>query len=97
MLLESLDIQDTKVADLSPLRGMQFLRLNLANSDVTDLTPLKGMPLQRLIFTPSKITKGMDLIRENQSIQGIGTNFENVKAASEFWKEYDLNQSAKKK
>ncbi|QDT43803.1 Internalin-A precursor [Gimesia alba] len=97
MLLESLDIQDTKVADISPLKGMQFLRLNLANSEVTDLTPLKGMPLQRLIFTPSKITKGMDIIRENQSIQGIGTNFENVKAAAEFWKEYDLSQSAKKK
>ena len=92
MLLESLDIEGTKVADISPLRGMQFLRLNLANSDVTDLTPLKGMPLQRLIFTPSKIKKGMEVVRENPSIQGIGTNFQNVKAAAEFWKDYDAGK-----
>ncbi|HAW31508.1 MAG TPA: hypothetical protein DCY03_25945 [Planctomycetaceae bacterium] len=92
MLLESLDIQDTKVADLSPLRGMQFLRLNLANSAVTDLTPLKGMPLQRLIFTPANITKGMDVIRDNPSIQGLGASFDTVKAAEEFWKEYDAAQ-----
>lgn len=97
MLLESLDIQDTKVADLSPLKGMRFLRLNLSNSDVTDLTPLKDMPLQRLIFTPAKIKKGMDVVRGNKSIQGIGTNFENVKAAAEFWKAYDASQKTQKK
>ncbi|MCA9004179.1 MAG: hypothetical protein KDA70_02815 [Planctomycetaceae bacterium] len=97
MLLESLDIQDTKVADLSPLRGMQILRLNLANSAVTDLTPLKGMPLQRLIFTPANIKKGLDVIRENPSIQGLGSSFDTVKAAEEFWKEFDAAQTKPEK
>lgn len=97
MLLESLDIQDTKVSDITPLRGMQILRLNLAGSAVSDLTPLKGMPLQRLIFTPTNITKGIEVIRESPSLQGIGTSFEDVKAAAEFWKDYDAGKFKKQK
>ena len=74
---------------------MQILRLNMTGSEVTDLTPLKGMPLQRLIFTPSKITKGIEVIRDSPTLQGIGTDFDNVKAAAEFWQEYDAGKFKK--
>ncbi len=91
--LVSLDIQGTKVTDLSSLSNMTTLqRLNISNSEVTDLTALKGLPLTRLIFTPGKITAGIDEIRAMTSLQELDTSFEgNERAmpAAEFWQRYD--------
>jgi Leucine-rich repeat (LRR) protein len=43
--LEKLHLGDTKVADLTPLKGLPRLRyLELGDTKVTDLTPLKGLP-----------------------------------------------------
>ena len=35
----------TKVADLSPLKGMALTHLDCDGTKVADLSPLKGMPL----------------------------------------------------
>ena len=43
--LEKLDLENTKVTDLTPLKGLPRLRdLELGGTKVTDLTPLKGLP-----------------------------------------------------
>lgn len=92
--LESLDLHGTPVTDLSVLRGMGSLkRLDIAESNVTDLTPLAGLRLERLIFTPERIENGMEVIRSMPTLQAIGTSFETVKPAAEFWREYDTNQA----
>ncbi|CAN0603143.1 unnamed protein product, partial [Ectocarpus sp. 12 AP-2014] len=46
-----LQLQDTKISDLSALAGSNSLKqLNVNNTRVADLTPLEGLPDLRLIF-----------------------------------------------
>ncbi len=90
MKLESLDLRKTAVTDLSPMAGNEKLqRLNIAESGVTDLTPLKGLHLQRLIFTPEKITTGIEFIQNMPSIRKIGPSFDEVVDPATFWTEWN--------
>ncbi|WP_437203690.1 leucine-rich repeat domain-containing protein [Planctomicrobium sp. SH664] len=97
--LVSLDIQGTPVTDLSPLRSLKSLeRLNLAGSAVTDLTPLAELRLSRLIFSPDRITHGIDAIRSMPSLREIDISFEGEKpalSAQEFWTRYDAGEFRK--
>lgn len=94
--LVSLDVSGTPVSDLSPLAGMASLRrLNIARSAVTDLTPLRGLQLQRLIFDPAKITRGLEIVREMQSITALHTYFPPTARflqPKEFWDLYDKGE-----
>ena len=77
------------------LSGMQSLkRLNIARTQVKDLSPLEGLNLQRLIFTPSEITMGIDAVRSMTSLAEIGTSFETVMPAAQFWNAYDAGEFA---
>lgn len=88
--LESLDIENTPVTDLEPLAGKTSLkRLNIAGTDVTDLRPLRGLRLERLIFSPERITLGMEIVREMSSLQSLGEDFESVRPAPQFWATWD--------
>jgi Leucine-rich repeat (LRR) protein len=94
--IPSLDVQDTPVADLSPLSGKATLkRLNIAGSAVTDLRPLAGLELTRLIFTPSKIEHGIDVVRGMTSLEALDVQFEDASAVlrpDEFWQKYDAGE-----
>lgn len=96
--MTSLDVQDTAVADLSPLSNMQDLRrLNIAGTAVTDLWPLADLQLTRLVFTPSKIERGIEVVRNMPSLTQLGTQFEvesDAIPAAEFWKRYDAGEFA---
>jgi Leucine-rich repeat (LRR) protein len=48
MPLERLDISDTKIADLSPLKGKPMTHLQINGSQVKDLRPLEGLALKYL-------------------------------------------------
>lgn len=88
--LISLDFEETPVESLEPLKTMTTLRrLNLANSAVTDLTPLAGLKLDRLVFTPAKITTGLDAVREMKSLTLIGKTLPEAMPAAEFWQKLD--------
>ena len=56
--LQFLDLKDTQVADLAPLRGLTALHdLSLWGTQVTDLTPLKGLrKLRALLLTGTSVT-----------------------------------------
>ncbi len=91
--LISLTLHKTPVSDLSPLADNKILRrLHIAESDVTDLTPLKTMVLERLIFTPAKITKGMEIARNMKSIREIGVTLKGKMTPGQFWALYDQGQ-----
>lgn len=94
--LVSLDIQGTPINKLDALAGMTTLkRLNIAETEVKDLSPLKGLQLERIIFSPSKITAGIDAIREMPSLQGIDLSFDGVAQPmnpSIFWEKYDAGE-----
>ncbi|MBT5018248.1 hypothetical protein OAF98_05115 [Planctomicrobium sp.] len=94
--LVSLDVQGSAVDNLKALSKMTTLkRLNIADTEVTDLSPLKGLQLERIIFSPSKITEGIDAIREMQSLQGIDLSFDGVAqpmSPAIFWDRYDAGE-----
>ncbi len=91
--LVSLDVQGSSINDLSSLVKMTSLkRLNISQTDVTDLTPLGKLELNRLIFSPEKITAGIDVVRNMTSLQALDTSFEGTSqpmSPSEFWERYD--------
>ena len=64
-------------------------RLHIGETPVSDLTPLKGLMLTRLIFTPSKITKGLDVARNMKTLTEIGATLETKMAPAQFWALYD--------
>jgi Leucine-rich repeat (LRR) protein len=65
--LESLDVSDTAVRFIGPVKDCKRLRwLKLTGTPVRDLTPLKGLPLEELDITDSQVSdlsplKGMRL------------------------------------
>ncbi len=93
--LESLDVQYTAVSDLKPLAGMISLqRLNIVGSQVTDLTPLAGLHLTRLLFTPSRIRKGLDVVRNMTSLRQLDVEFRQPRmlTPAEFWQKFDAGE-----
>ena len=94
--LVSLDLQDTPVSDLSPLSGNPSLRrLHIGGTAVTDLSPLAGLRLERLIFSPQKITTGIEAIRNMDSLRGLDVSFEptsQVMTPQQFWERYDAGE-----
>lgn len=94
--LVSLDIQGSAVNNLEPLKAMDSLkRLNISQTEVTDLTPLAGLSLERFIFSPSKIQKGIDAVRQMGSLRQLDISFEGVDqpmSPSVFWERYDAGE-----
>ena len=87
---------ETPVTDLSPLAGMPLKTLQFPFTNVVDVTPLQGMELENLLFTPEKITKGLDRIRRMNSLQLIGTDWNSKELPpAEFWKKYDAGEFGK--
>jgi serine/threonine-protein kinase len=89
MPLTTLICQVTKVADLTPLKGMPLEELYCDHTLITDLSPLAGMKLKKLRFTPSPELKGLEAIRQMDSLVEIGTAEDKMISSNEFWKQYD--------
>ncbi len=101
MPLTDLDISGTLVKDLSPIGEMKTLRilaLGMWTADlllagerycapVTDLSPLKNVPLEALTFVPENITKGMDELRQMETLKLI-----NDLSPKEFWRRFDAGE-----
>jgi internalin A len=52
-LLEKLSIKNTRVSDLSPLKGLRSLqKLWISGSLVKDISPVSGMPKLKIIQDP---------------------------------------------
>ena len=93
MPLKKLTIhQNSKIVDVTPLKGMPLRDLAMHLTSVTDLSPLQGMELERLTFDPGKITKGIEILREMETIKEIGTDHYHLMKPEEFWKKYDAGE-----
>lgn len=53
--IRALAINDPAVADISPLKGLPLLALDLRGCKVQDLTPLAGMPLRELYLEDTRV------------------------------------------
>jgi len=90
MPLETVTLRGTRVKDLTPLaRVAQLKRIHIAETRVEDLTPIAGLQLTRLLFTPSRINKGMDLIRLMPTLKELGDSFDSRMPPAQFWPKYD--------
>jgi hypothetical protein len=97
MKLRRLWCADTPVSTLSPLKGMPLQELSCSGTQVSDLSPLRGMNLTEIWFTPKKITRGIDIIRQIKSLNTIGiSGQDNDKFPPDlFWKKYDAGEFGK--
>src|SRR5207244_2666123 len=75
-----------KVKDLAPLRGLPVTILQINDSPITDLTPLQGMKLTAVYFTPRHVTKGMDVLRNMETLKTIGINDPDRYSPEVFWR-----------
>ncbi len=95
MKLGDLHCDHTQVSDLSSLRGMPLSALWIQNTLASDLSPLEGMNLNEILLTPRNVTKGLDLIRQMQSLQRIGFDWDDKSHAfrtAEFAWKYDAGE-----
>jgi hypothetical protein len=88
---------NTWVSDLTPLKGMPLTELYCNDTRVSDLSPLEGMKLTTFVFTPRRITKGLELIRQMKSLKAIGFSWERKDQfpPDVFWKKYDAGEFGK--
>jgi hypothetical protein len=88
--LVSLTLEGTSVSDLSPLAGHRTLeRLHIGGTQVADLSPVSGTKLKRLIFTPARISNGLEIVRAMASMEELGTTFDGRMPPEQFWAIYD--------
>jgi hypothetical protein len=87
----------TPVSDLMPLKGMPLTELQCQSTPVSDLSPLRGMSLSLFLFSPERITLGMDVVHQMQSLKTIGIGLESKDRFSpaEFWKKYGAGEFGK--
>lgn len=92
MRLRHLVLVNCNVSDLASLQGMPLEHLEINGTKVADLSPLRGMPLKHICLTPSRITMGMDVLRDMPSLQTIGVTAEESWPAAEFWARHARGQ-----
>lgn len=92
MKLKHLNVIGSPVTDLSVIEGMPLESLLLTDTGVSDLSPVRDLKLTSITFTPGNITKGIDLLRQMDSINTIGIRHWEMKSPAEFWKKYDAGE-----
>ncbi len=53
--VQVLDIGDTAITDLRPLKGLKLVEFYMENTKVQDISPLRGMPLQKLYLSRAPV------------------------------------------
>lgn len=89
--LRRLVMRNVPVTDLAPLRGMKLDELDLIGADVTDVSPLAHVEIKTLLFSPERITHGLDELRLRSSIANFGTD-RTILRSQEFWNRYDAGE-----
>ena len=84
MDLKFLQIAKTRVNDISPLQDMPLEILDMRETDVTDVNALTNVPLRIIGLDIDKITNGITMLRNKESITLI-----NKKPPKRFWSDYD--------
>jgi len=63
---------------------------------IEDLTPLAGVNLTRLVFTPSRIKRGMNVVRNLYGLREIGTMFDqtsrDLTSPETFWAKFSYEE-----
>ncbi len=91
MPITSLFCGRSLVSNLAPVMGMPLAQVEFANTSVSDLSPLQGMNLELLLFSPEKITIGLDAVRSMKTLKTLGNGDEPQFQwpAVDFWSKFD--------
>jgi serine/threonine protein kinase/Leucine-rich repeat (LRR) protein len=84
----------TQVSDvgLANFQSMPLMELQIEDTGITDLTPLQGMALEDIRLTPKNITRGLDILRDMNSLKTIGIKWDQSWPGAEFWERYDKGE-----
>jgi eukaryotic-like serine/threonine-protein kinase len=94
LFLAGTQVSDAGLAHLKNLKDLK--RLELQGTKMAGLSPLKDMPLEEIRLTPKNITKqGLDILRNMKSLKTIGTDWNQVWPAAEFWARYERGEFKK--
>lgn len=53
--VQAIDIGDTAITNLLPLKGLKLVEFYMENTKVQDISPLRGMPLQKLYLSGAPV------------------------------------------
>jgi Leucine-rich repeat (LRR) protein len=94
LFLAGTQVSDAGLAHLKALTNLK--RLELQGTQMSDLSALADMPLDEIRLTPRNITtRGLEILRNMKSLKSIGTEWNQVWPAAEFWARYDKGEFAK--
>ena len=71
MPLVSLNLRDTKVTDLRPLKGIPLKKLNIANTAVNDISSVEMSHMEHLYVSKDKLTswQGLENLKNKDVIK----------------------------
>jgi hypothetical protein len=91
LLLAGTQVSDAGLAHLKAHKNLK--RLELQGTQVSSLSPLADMTLDEIRLTPRNITKqGLAILRNMKGLKTIGTEWNQVWPAAEFWARYDKGE-----
>ena len=79
----NIDLANTEIRDIAPLKGLKLESLNLFKTKVEDISPIKEMPLHRLIL------RNCSMVRDFSPLAGMPLTFLDVGGCPHF-KDSDL-------
>ncbi|MDF3130020.1 hypothetical protein P0Y35_12505 [Kiritimatiellaeota bacterium B1221] len=105
MPLESLGIWHSKeLSDISQIEGKNITELKFVGCpEISNLEPLKGMKLKKIDFDPTRTEKGIDILRQMDSLASIRVNYTHYNGRSStgiqkhysseaFWTQFDRGE-----
>ena len=94
LTLASTQVSDAGLTHIKALKNLK--RLELQGTNVSDLSALADMPLDEIRLTPRNITtRGLAILRKMKTLKAIGTEWNQVWPAAEFWARYDKGEFKK--
>jgi serine/threonine protein kinase/Leucine-rich repeat (LRR) protein len=94
LILDGTEVSDAGLGHLKALKNLK--RLELQGTKVSSLSPLADMPLDEIRLTPRNITdQGVAILRHMKSLKTIGTEWNQVWPAADFWARYDKGEFKK--
>ncbi|MFI5459556.1 MAG: hypothetical protein ACHRXM_29375 [Isosphaerales bacterium] len=91
LFLAGTQVSDAGLAHLKHRKDLK--RLGLQGTKVAGLSSLKDMPLEEIRLTPKNITRqGLNVLRNMRSLKSIGTDWNQVWPAAEFWARYEKGE-----
>ncbi len=91
LFLAGTPVSDAGLAHLKNLKNLK--RLELEGTKVAGLFPLKDMLLEEIRLTPKNITaQGLEILRNMKSLKAIGTDWNRVWPAAEFWARHEKGE-----